>query len=254
MNNNVRTLSDTKRAFYQHHARPISSVYRRVVEELLVEMHLLSVNVDFAEDPVYALGVVSSFDRFMEGYKPERDRDSIFQAICRAVEADPDRYRQDAARLEAAAAETDADALQAALGDRQQWDRLPPALKEAIAAVADRPNFKYSRLFAVGLFCLFERADADLVKDDARQQAIAQAAAEQLGLPAEKLRKDLELFRSNLEKMAQARTTLEEMVAAEQKKRAQRERDRQQAAEGAKADDTAAPASSTASADDTPAS
>jgi len=40
--NNVRTVSDTKRAFYTLHTRPINTIYRRVVEELIVEMHLLS--------------------------------------------------------------------------------------------------------------------------------------------------------------------------------------------------------------------
>lgn len=66
-----RTLSDTKRSFYQHHRRPINSVYRRVVEELIVEMHLLSVNVDFRPEPIYYLGVCESFRRFMEGYTPK---------------------------------------------------------------------------------------------------------------------------------------------------------------------------------------
>ncbi|MFM6203351.1 MAG: photosystem II biogenesis protein Psp29, partial [Dolichospermum sp.] len=80
--NNVRTVSDTKRTFYTLHTRPINTIYRRVVEELMVEMHLLSVNVDFSYDAIYALGVVTTFDRFMEGYQPEQDQESIFQAIC----------------------------------------------------------------------------------------------------------------------------------------------------------------------------
>ena len=82
---NVRTVSDTKRDFYQTHTRPINSLYRRVVEELMVEMHLLSVNADFTYNPVYALGVVSAFDRFMNGYRPEKDLESIFGALCRAT-------------------------------------------------------------------------------------------------------------------------------------------------------------------------
>ena len=67
----ARTLSDTKRSFYTLHTRPINSIYRQVVEEMLVEMHLLSVNADFHYEPIYALGVVNSFDRFMQGYQPE---------------------------------------------------------------------------------------------------------------------------------------------------------------------------------------
>ena len=79
--NNVRTVSDTKRAFYGQHTRPINAIYRRVVEELMVEMHLLLVNADFNYDSIYALGVVNTFDRFMKGYEPESDRTSIYTAI-----------------------------------------------------------------------------------------------------------------------------------------------------------------------------
>ena len=101
--NNVRTVSDTKRVFYTHHTRPINSIYRRVVEELMVEMHLLAVNVDFRYDPIYALGVVTSFDRFMQGYRPERDKTSIFDSLCQAIGDEPQHYRNDAERLEALA-------------------------------------------------------------------------------------------------------------------------------------------------------
>ena len=97
---NIRTVSDTKRAFYTTHTRPISSIYRRVVEELMVEMHLLSVNTDFQYDSIYALGVVTTFDRFMKGYRPSEDLSSIFSALCKSMNsADASQYRQDAEAL-----------------------------------------------------------------------------------------------------------------------------------------------------------
>lgn len=71
---NVRTVSDTKRSFYNDHTRPINSIYRRVVDELMVEMHLHSVNADYRYEPLYALGVVTTFDRFMQSYRPESDK------------------------------------------------------------------------------------------------------------------------------------------------------------------------------------
>ena len=89
----LRTVSDTKRNFYQYHNRPINSIYRRVVEELMVEMHLLSVNVDFRSDPIYYLGVCQSFQQFMSGYTPESDQDSIFKSLCKSIGDNPDEYR-----------------------------------------------------------------------------------------------------------------------------------------------------------------
>ncbi len=155
--NTLRTVSDTKRAFYGVHTRPINSIYRRVVEELMVEMHLLSVNVDFRYDPIYALGVVTTFDRFMQGYRPEQDKESIFQAICRAQEQNPDQFRQDAQQL----------LSQASQGN---WETLISTssgglLGETLGAIASNPKFKYSRLFIIGLFSLLEAANPDVIKD-----------------------------------------------------------------------------------------
>ena len=98
--NNLSTVSDTKRNFYSQHTRPIDSIYRRVVEELMVEMHLLSTNIDFAYNPIYALGVVSSFDRFMASYRPEGDKQSIFVALTQSMGGNAQKYRDDAAAIQ----------------------------------------------------------------------------------------------------------------------------------------------------------
>ena len=49
-----------------------------------------------------------------------------------------------------------------------------------------------------------------------------QKLAQSLKLPEDKLLKDLDLYRSNIEKVAQARLMMEEMTQAERKKREQR--------------------------------
>ena len=216
--NNVRTVSDTKRTFYTLHTRPINTIYRRVVEELMVEMHLLSVNVDFIYDAVYALGVVTSFDRFMDGYQPERDQESIFRAICQAVEQDPHRYRQDASRLQALAASLPTKDLIASLSQAISVDQ-DADLQKQLEVVAGNSNFKYSRLFGVGLFALLVQSDPELVKDDQQRAEALKAIANGLHLSEDKLIKDLELYSSNLEKMAQALIVMADIVSAGRKKR-----------------------------------
>jgi len=220
--NNVRTVSDTKRTFYSLHTRPINTIYRRVVEELMVEMHLLSVNVDFSYNPIYALGVVTTFDRFMQGYQPERDKESIFQALCQAVEQDPQRYRQDAERLEALAKSLPANDLIAGLSQNHQLNQ-DPDLQGHLQAIASNTKFKYSRLFAIGIFSLLEQSDPGLVKDEKQRTEALKTIAAGLHLSEEKLNKDLELYLSNLEKMAQALIVMADMISADRKKREQRQ-------------------------------
>jgi photosystem II biogenesis protein Psp29 len=219
--NNLRTVSDTKQTFYSLHTRPINTIYRRVVEELMVEMHLLTVNVDFSYNPIYALGVVTAFDRFMDGYQPERDKESIYNALMRSVESDPACYRQDAERLQALASGLNPKELVAWLSQTIPLDR-DAQLQLSLQEIANNPKFKYSRLFAIGIYSLLEKADSEFVKDEKQRNEALKSIATGLKLSEDKLIKDLELYRSNLDKMAQAIVVMADMLLAERKRREQR--------------------------------
>lgn len=219
--NNIRTVSDTKRAFYSLHTRPINSIYRRVVEELMVEMHLLGVNIDFQSDPIYRLGVVTAFDCFMQGYTPERDKESIFNAVIQAQGEDPQRYRSEAQRLGELAKNLTLKDLLSEIEQSTQ-SSFGGELQGYFQAIATNPNFKYSRLFAIGLFSLIEQAEPSIVTDKTLREQTLEQISNALKLPQDKLLKDLDLYRSNLEKVSQARLMMDELTQAERKKREQR--------------------------------
>ncbi|KAF3887102.1 MULTISPECIES: photosystem II biogenesis protein Psp29 [Nostocales] len=219
--NNVRTVSDTKRTFYNLHTRPINTIYRRVVEELMVEMHLLSVNVDFGYEPIYALGVVTAFERFMQGYQPERDKESIFNALVRALEEDPQRYRQDAQRLQSVAKSLPPSELIAWLSQQTHLDR-DAELQSSLQEISKNPAFKYNRLFAIGVFSLLELSDPELVKDQKQLTEALKKIADGLHLSDDKLSKDLEIYRSNLDKVTQALAVMSDLLSADRKRREQR--------------------------------
>lgn len=220
VSSSVRTVSDTKRAFYNLHTRPINSIYRRVVDELMVEMHLLSVNADFRYDPIYGLGVVTAFDRFMQGYRPESDKSSIFNALCQSLQEDPQKYRQNAEQLQSEAASITAESFLSQV--KQLNTASAGTLFDSLRSVAENSKFKYSRLFAIGLYTLVEQMDPGLVKEEQRRNQAIQALSEGLNLSADKMQKDLELYRSNLDKMAQAQIVLEDILKADRKKKEER--------------------------------
>lgn len=219
--NNIRTVSDTKRTFYSLHTRPINSIYRRVVEELMVEMHLLSVNVDFSYNPIYALGVVTAFDRFMQGYQPASDQESIFNALIKAEQDDPQRYRGDAERLKELGKTQSVQDLMTGLKSPVDGNSVTE-LQGYLLPVTTNSKLKYNRLFAIGLFTLLEQVDPNGIQDQATREKLLTQVAEALHLPEDKLIKDLDLYRSNIEKVTQARIMIEEMTQAERKKREQR--------------------------------
>lgn len=223
----MKTVSDSKRAFYAAYPRPINSIYRRVIEELLVEMHLLSVNADFKADPIYYLGIVTSFERLMQGYEPESDKEKIFNALCTSTDNDPENCKAQAGALLALAKDK-------STSDLIGWLNNPEAgsdnnaIVEPIKEIATRNNFKYSRPFAIGIYTLLEESDLELVNDTEKRETAIDTIVENFGIAGEKMKKDLDLYRGNLEKMVQLLKVIEDVLEASRKQRAKREQEKQE--------------------------
>ncbi len=104
-----------------------------------------------------------------------------------------------------------------------------------VLANVKRPDFHYSRLMAVGLLSLLEKAQGAEGMDPEGLRQSAHEVGEAMGLLRERLDKDLSLYASNLEKMAQAVELMEETVAADRRRRERQadrsEQERQIAAE-----------------------
>lgn len=219
--NTVRTVSDTKKDFYLAFPKPVNQVYRRVVDELLVEVHLLKVNQTFVYDSVFALGLVTTFDRFTVGYKPETDRFAIFHALCSALQFDSDRLRQDATTLVDLATRSPNE-VKTLLTKLESTGSLEPLVGQ-LHTIASKENFKYSRLLGVGIYALLEISDSDTITDNTKREEILKLVGETLKFGSDRLLKDIDLYRSNLDKIEQARQMIADMVEAERKKRAQKE-------------------------------
>jgi photosystem II biogenesis protein Psp29 len=216
------TVSDSKRAFHGAFPHVIAPLYRRLVDELLVELHLLSRQRGFQADPLFAAGLIQVFDSFARGYRPEQLREPLLAALCSASGFDAAELRRGR------------DAAVAAIGQHsvnevEQWIQnqgqgAPEPLASALANI-QRPDFHYSRLMAVGLLSLLEQAQGADGMDPANLRGYAHDLGEAMGMLRDRLDKDLSLYAGNLEKMAQAVELMEETVAAERRKR-----ERQQAA------------------------
>lgn len=210
------TVSDSKRAFHSAFPFVIAPLYRRMVDELLVELHLLSRQAGFQPDSLFACGLVQVFDSFARGYRPEHHREQLFAALCAS------------SGFEAAALRGQRDAAVAAIGshsvdDVKQWieregEGAPEPIAQALASIR-RSDFHYSRLMAVGLLSLLEQAQGADGMDPATLRSYAHDLGAAMGLLRDRLDKDLSLYASNLEKLAQAVELMEETVAAERRKR-----------------------------------
>jgi photosystem II biogenesis protein Psp29 len=223
------TVSDSKRAFHAAFPHVISPLYRRMVDELLVELHLLSRQKGFRSDPLFAVGLVQVFDGFARGYRPEAQREPLFQALCASsgFDAAELRARRDAAV--AAMGEVGVERVQEWV--ERQGEGAPEPLATALAEIR-RSDFHYSRLMAVGLLSLLEQARGADAMDPQELRRSAHTLGEAMGLMKDRLDKDLNLYATNLEKMAQAVELMEETVAADRRRRERRDEQVSGAPEG----------------------
>lgn len=141
----------------------------------------------------------------------------IFSALVNALQFDPVTLRHDAEQLQSLAQQQPAQVI-ALLTTANSELHLEP-LSSHLRAIAANPQFKYSRLFAVGLFTLIETADASAWQDSDRRKALLQSVSATLKISEEKLQRDLEVYQSSLEKLQQSLQMMADLVEAERKKR-----------------------------------
>ena len=202
----TQTIADSKRAFHQAFPHVIAPLHRRIADELLVELHLLSHQDSFKAGHLFSVGLVTVFTRFTQGYRPPEHRDDLMAAICSS-------NGFDAAELKSAAETSLAAASEHSGDDFNAWVkefRLPE-------------QSHYSRLMAVGLLALLEAAHGELKGEDAaelRKKAVE--ISKEIGMPEERVEKDLGIFASSSERMQQAVELMEETLASERRKKEKR--------------------------------
>jgi len=208
----VPTVAETKSKFLSAYKRPIPSIYNTVLQELIVQQHLMRYKRTYRYDAVFALGFVTVFDQLMEGYPSDEDREAIFQSYIRALEEDPEKYRNDAKKLEEWASAQNASSL---VSFSSREGEVEGILKDIAERAGGKKNFSYSRFFAIGLFRLLELSNAT-------EPTILEKLCAALNIDKRSVDRDLDVYRNLLSKLVQAKELLKEYVDREKKKREER--------------------------------
>lgn len=208
----VPTVSETKMNFLKAYKRPIPSIYNTVLQELLVQHHLMKYKRTYRYDAVFALGFVTVYDRLMEGYPGDEDREAIFQAYIKALNEVPDQYRADAQKLEEWARGQNPSTL---VDFSSREGEVESILKDIAERAGSKENFSYSRFFAIGLFRLLELANAT-------EPTVLEKLCAALNVNKKSVDRDLDVYRNLLSKLVQAKELLKEYVDREKKKREER--------------------------------
>ncbi|KAJ0428338.1 putative protein Thf1 [Helianthus annuus] len=205
-------VSETKLKFLNAYKRPIPSIYNTVLQELIVQQHLMKYKKTYRYDAVFALGFVTVYDQLMDGYPSEDDREAIFQAYVKALNEDPQQYRDDAQKLETWARAQNASSL---VDFSSKTGEVEDMLKDIAERAGGNGSFSYSRFFAVGLFRLLELSNAT-------DPTILEKLCAALNINKKSVDRDLDVYRNLLSKLVQAKELLKEYVEREKKKREER--------------------------------
>ena len=184
------TISDSKSDFHKEFPYVIPPIYRKLADELLVELHLLSHQKNFKSGPIFATGLKEIFSKFTNGYKPIDHVSELFKAICNCNGFNPSEINTLSEELINKAKE---------IKGEQELNEYLTRFKD------DNKDYSYySRINAIGIYklvCELHFNDQNNVDEINNQLNIISNI---LGYQYSRVDKDISLYKSNIEKMNQA--------------------------------------------------
>jgi len=188
------TISDSKSDFHKEFPYVIPPIYRKLADELLVELHLLSHQENFRQDSIFATGLKEIFGKFTSGYKPSNHIGKLFDAICNCNGFNPIEINNASEHLVDNAKSFTKDDL----------NKFLSQLKEE-----NKGCEYYSRISAIGILKLVNEIPSfkDMKEEDVNKEISNISTL--LGYQYSRVEKDISMYKSNIEKMKQALEIIE---------------------------------------------
>ena len=183
------TISDSKSDFHKEFPYVIPPIYRKLADELLVELHLLSHQKNFKKDSIFATGLLEIFNKFTSGYKPSEHITKLFDAICNCNGFNPTEITSSSEQLVNKAKKFTEE-------DRNSF--LSQLNKD------NNGNEYYSRISAIGIYKLVSEMPTFKNGKESDVNREINYISELLGYQYSRVEKDICMYKSNIEKMKQA--------------------------------------------------
>ena len=206
-----KTLSDSKEAFYKQFPYVIPNIYRRIADEILVELYLLSNNKSFQEDPLFDIGLYKTFNELTKGYRPKKHIGKLFEAICNSNGFDHKKIIETNEREMKELKTFDISKIKSYLDQKESKNKNN--IQKELKILDVKPK-SYNRLNAIGLFIILQAME-NKENCDINIENMAKELSNEIGYPQDRVEKDITLFVRSLEKIAQS---IEIMNIAQKKK------------------------------------
>ncbi|MDC3094534.1 photosystem II biogenesis protein Psp29 [Prochlorococcus sp. AH-716-M09] len=194
------TVSDSKRLFHERFPYVIPGLYKRIVDEILVELNLLNHQNEFTQDYLFCIGLTETFKELMKGYQPKKHLDLLFESLCSSTNFEAKEIYE--------------------ISQKSQKEFKNKTSNDILKLLIEKSNSKLypSRILNLAIYILISSAQDLKEKDESGTIKMISDIFEKLNLSANKAEKDIGIYKSSISKMEQAKELIEELRTKDKKK------------------------------------
>jgi len=194
------TVSDSKKLFHEKFPYVIPGLYKRIVDEMLVELNLLNHQNEFTQDYLFCVGLTETFKELMKGYQPEKHLDLLFESLCSSTNFEAKEINE--------------------ISKKSQKEFKDKTSKDILELLIEKSNSKLypSRILNLGIYILISNSQDIKDKNESDINKMTSDIFEKLSLSANKAEKDIGIYKSSISKMQQAKELIEELRTKDKKK------------------------------------
>ena len=194
------TVSDSKRLFHEKFPYVIPGLYKRIVDEMLVELNLLNHQNDFTQEYLFCVGLTETFKELMKGYQPNKHLDLLFESLCSSTNFEAKEINE--------------------ISQKSQKEFKNKTSNDILKLLIEKSNSKLypSRILNLAIYILISSAQDLKEKEESGRNKMISDVFEKLNLSANKAEKDIGIYKSSISKMEQAKELIEELRTKDKKK------------------------------------
>ena len=194
------TVSDSKKLFHEKFPYVIPGLYKKIVDEILVELNLLNHQNEFTQDYLFCIGLTETFKELMKGYQPEMHLDLLFESLCSSTNFKAKEIKE--------------------ISQKSQRELKDKSYEDILKLFKEKSNSKtyQSRIMNLGIYSLISSAQDIKGKNESEMNKAISDVFENLNLSFNKAEKDIGIYKSSISKMEQAKELIEELRTKEKQK------------------------------------
>ena len=186
--------------FHEQFPYVIPGLYKRIVDEMLVELNLLNHQNEFKQDYLFCIGLTETFKELMKGYQPEKQLDLLFDSLCSSTNFEAKEINE--------------------ISQKSQKEFQDKASKDILKLLKEKSNSRVypSRILNLGIYLLISNSKDFKEKNESDKSKKTSDIFEKLSLSANKAEKDIGIYKSSITKMEQAKELIEELKIKDKNK------------------------------------